>query len=94
VHIVNSQQFRELTGEEPPPTPVSAQTYAEHGLPWFELYDERRGDIPAAERLARVATVKDTDVTRGLSPGPEETSVDVDEAVIHKIHPEGRDPAS
>ena len=40
VHIVNSMDFREITGLEPPPTPVSARTYTDYGLPWFDLYDE------------------------------------------------------
>ena len=34
VHIVNSEAYGELFGEEPPPSPISAQTYADWGLPW------------------------------------------------------------
>jgi hypothetical protein len=52
VHIVNSEQFSNITGTEPPPPPVDAQTYTAHGLPWFDLYDEARADLPGSERLA------------------------------------------
>ena len=46
VHIVNSQLWREITGEPCPPTPVDARAYTDAGLPWFELYDDQLGDIP------------------------------------------------
>jgi hypothetical protein len=57
VAIVNSAQYRALTGRPPPPSPVDAATYTEHGLPWFELYDETRGDIAGSDTLAGVEPV-------------------------------------
>ena len=45
VHIVDSESYRELTGQDAPPSPVSAKTYTEYGLPWFELYDEEKGTL-------------------------------------------------
>ncbi len=52
--------WREITGEEPPPTPVSARTYSEHGFPWFSLYVEgvraehrrKRSLLPLLDRMA------------------------------------------
>jgi hypothetical protein len=57
VHLVNSLEYAELTGETPPPTPIDGRTYTEFGLPWFELYDEDRGDITASEPLTRVRPI-------------------------------------
>jgi len=57
VHIVNSTMYHEVTGEAPPPTPISAQTYTDYGLPWFKLYDEERGDVDAPDILTRVASL-------------------------------------
>ena len=37
VHLVDGEMFRQITGKEPPPTPISPETYAEAGLPWPEL---------------------------------------------------------
>ena len=51
VHLVNTQQYAALTGSPPPPSPISAATYAEYGLPWFSLYDEQRGDVAPSVRL-------------------------------------------
>ncbi|HET7481436.1 MAG TPA: hypothetical protein VFK89_01115, partial [Actinomycetota bacterium] len=50
VHIANSMVWRDITGEEPPATPVSASLYSEHGLPWFDLYDEHKSDIAGGRR--------------------------------------------
>lgn len=54
IHLVNSEQYRDLTGRDPPPSPVSASLYTERGLPWFDLYDEAAGDISRSEPLAGV----------------------------------------
>ena len=59
VRIVNSDEFRTLTGQDPPPSPITARLYTEHGLPWFELYDEDAGDVATSETLGRVKSVGD-----------------------------------
>jgi hypothetical protein len=43
---------------EPAPTPVSARTYSDHGLPRFERYDEARGDLPPSEPLGGVTLTR------------------------------------
>ena len=45
VHIVDSTMYERITGDAPPPSPVSARMYTEYGLPWFALYDEDKEDI-------------------------------------------------
>jgi hypothetical protein len=75
VHIVNSAQFQELTGKEPPVSPVTAATYTELGLPWFDLYDEELGDVEVPDVLTSL---------RGTGEGGEE-SVDVEPGQVRKI---------
>jgi hypothetical protein len=58
VHILNSELFRQVTGFDPPPTPIDVQTYIEWKLPWFELYDADRGSIPASDRLRKVKSIE------------------------------------
>ena len=70
VRIVNSDDWRAVTGEEPPPTPVDTRHYAEAGLPWFALYDEQQGDVAPGKPLQRVRSV---DEIAGMS----DSSVDV-----------------
>ena len=58
-------EWRDITGEEPPPTPISARLYTEHGFPWFDFYDESKGDIEGSDVLGGVKTVKGSMTTRG-----------------------------
>jgi hypothetical protein len=82
VHIVNSATFAALAGRTPPPTPIDAATYAKHGLPWFDLYDEAAGDLSPAPPL--------TGVTPTGGPSENETPVEVDPRVVRPIRPRGR----
>jgi hypothetical protein len=59
IRLLNSELWTELTGQPVPPTPVSAEAYAEHGLPWFELYDEHHEDLAPSARLAGVQGTAD-----------------------------------
>jgi hypothetical protein len=61
VHIVNSELWREITGEAPLPTPVTAKTYASYKLPWFDLYDEGAATLDPSDVLADVKSIKEMD---------------------------------
>jgi hypothetical protein len=85
VHIINSEQYRNLTGLDPPPTPITAKTYTEFGLPWFDLYDEAKGDITASKKLTQVRTISEKDVEKGDSSGKTDTSVNISKSQIKKL---------
>lgn len=76
VHIVSSDQWQDITGEAPPPSPVSARTYAEHGLPWFELYDEHAPTVAPSATLAGVKSVAAIDAQKSTHPLQDDASVD------------------
>lgn len=52
VHVVNSLQFFQVTGVEPPRTPPTAKDYTDAGLPWFDYYG---GDLKALEGAKELA---------------------------------------
>ncbi len=85
VHIVNSHAYREITGELPPATPITAKTYTEQGLPWYSLYDEKENDIKVSENLYSVKSVKLVDKIRNLSYQQDDTLVDVNPNQIKKV---------
>jgi hypothetical protein len=85
VHIVNSAMYREITGQDPPPTPVSAKTYAQYNLPWFDLYDETLGDISAPKVLEKVRGVKELDAEKGLAPQQDDDTIDIPPHKIVKL---------
>ena len=57
VLLVNSAEFRAITGQDPPPSPVAAEDYERLGLPWFRLYDEDLADSAPAAKLRGLRTV-------------------------------------
>jgi hypothetical protein len=67
VHIANSELYKEITGHEPPSSPISAETYTQYGYPWFKLYNEGKGDIPNSKQLSTIKSVKYVDQEKGLS---------------------------
>lgn len=75
VHIVNSELWREITGEAPPATPVTAKEYAAHGLPWFDLYDEGAPALEPGEVLAKVKSVAQIDADKSTLPLQDDDSV-------------------
>ena len=77
VHIVNSMMYREITGSEPPTTPVTAKTYAKHNLPWFDIYDENMSDIALSPELSQVKSIKEMDAEKGFSEQQDDSSVDL-----------------
>jgi hypothetical protein len=87
VHIVNSLAYQAITGEAPPPSPVSARTYTEYGFPWFALYDEAQGDLSPSDRLASVKSVKEMDQQKDLAPQQDDNPVEVATTQIKTVGP-------
>ncbi|OXY92712.1 hypothetical protein [Streptomyces diastatochromogenes] len=59
VHLVTPPEWRRITGEAPPPSPVDRAAYTSAGLPWFDYYDEDAEDLAPAETLEAVKPVGD-----------------------------------
>jgi hypothetical protein len=64
IHIVSPQTWYAITGEPPPPTPVTFRAYQAAGLPWFHIYDEDRPGTAASPELAGIRPVDDFDRRR------------------------------
>jgi hypothetical protein len=90
VHIANSLAYREITGMEPPPTPVSARLYAQYGFPWYDLYDEKMGDIAPPDALQQIKTVKQIDQEKCFAPQQDDAPVGVpgDAVITYKLEPD------
>ncbi|MEU0781016.1 hypothetical protein ABZ341_05465 [Streptomyces sp. NPDC006173] len=59
VHLVTPPEWRRITGEAPPPSPVDRAAYTRAGLPWFDYYDEDASDLAPADELGPVKPVGD-----------------------------------
>lgn len=85
VRILNSLQYREVTGHELPDTPVSAQLYIESGFPWFDLYDESKADLPPSSVLKQVRTVWQKEHGDENAESSEAKSVKVEKLPVRKL---------
>jgi hypothetical protein len=87
VHLVNSQMYEQITGEKPPVSPIDAQTYARHGYPWFDLWDEGMGDVKASGTLAGVKSIGQMDVEKGMEGQQDDSPVEEKNVHHYKIKP-------
>lgn len=74
VHLVTPPEWRRITGEAPPPSPVDRAAYTRAGLPWFDYYDQDGHDLGPADALGAVKPVgewlgDDLDPWQAPAPG-------------------------
>lgn len=89
VHLLNTEQYRDLTGLDPPPTPVDAEAYIRNGLPWFELYDEDRADVAPSARLATMKGLREVEREQGEVVDDELVGIPADQIRHIEIGPPG-----
>jgi hypothetical protein len=98
VHLVDAAMFRQITGRDAPPSPITARDYTAAGLPWFDLYDDDRGDVAAPAPLRRVKSPARRERERKGKAGPSpdgrgargdaaDSPVAVPPAQVHVIRP-------
>ncbi|MFG2602641.1 hypothetical protein ACGFT2_03605 [Streptomyces sp. NPDC048514] len=59
VHLVTPPQWRRITGEAPPPSPVDRAAYTRAGLPWYDYYDTDAEDLAPTDTLQAVRPAGD-----------------------------------
>jgi hypothetical protein len=67
VQILNSELFHAVTGKSPPKSPISAKTYAQHGLPFYKIYEEKSsimGNFQNLKSITELDDIKDKSGTR------------------------------
>jgi hypothetical protein len=85
VRILNSEEYRAVTGHAPPASPISAHSYTQHGFPWFQIYDEKLGEVPTAERFARVKSLREKRQEHGEPTDALEQTLEVPPAQVRKL---------
>jgi len=80
---VNSEQFKAITGKDPPKSPISQSSYMQHGIPWFEIYDEKKLAIEKSNVLSGVKSVKEIVQTEGSTiVDPEDNTININHSDI------------
>lgn len=83
VHTFNSARFQELTGLDPPPTPISAAVYAQCGLPYFDIYNEELSGIEG--NFEGVKSVNEMDWEGKLTREKAEAVAEVAESTNNQV---------
>ncbi len=78
VHIANAELFQEITGMAPPPSPISAQDYSRHGLPWFSLYDADQPAVGGSGVLTDVWSIAELDEAKIGPAAPIDPSIELE----------------
>ena len=82
VTLANAEQWMNITGEEPPMSAISAKSYTEAGLPWFDYYGEDKIAIEGAKKLGNIKSIKQLEVNTKSGIWPAD-SVIKNPTVVH-----------
>jgi len=66
IHIVNSEVYQQITGRPAPPSPITADQYARHKIPWYSDYDEKARSVSPVGIFKRILSVGKIDKNRGF----------------------------
>ncbi|KAG8355558.1 hypothetical protein FVEN_g6453 [Fusarium venenatum] len=69
VQVLNSASFERLTDELPPVSPVSTETYAKWGFPFFSIYEEPSaicGDFTGVKSIAEIYKTSEKSLPDGM----------------------------
>ncbi len=67
VHLVNSEAYKEITGLNPPKSPVTAAEYRKAKLPWYSHYDEGSPHLKPLAIFKRILGVAEIEKKRGIA---------------------------
>lgn len=76
VHVLNSLQYKAVTGKVPPKMPPTAKDYTDAGLPWFEYYAADSLALEGAAKLAQLDGIAAKGIKQGEKLLPENDPVD------------------
>jgi len=86
VHILNSEQWKTVTGKPIPSMPPSAQQYTQANLPWFEYYDDQSNALDGSSKLAALDSVAAKTIKNGEPPLADNSSIKPTN--VHKLSPQ------
>ena len=85
IRIVDTVTFKQITGRDAPPTPISAEHYTRAGLPWFRYYEETVATVGAAGILARIRGVRQIDRLKGAKVIAQEPTIQIKPEQLREI---------
>lgn len=66
VHLLNSLEYKEVTGKNPPNSPLSPKQYQQYGYTWFDYYSDEVA-INGSKELSKINSVAQLEITKDNS---------------------------
>ena len=76
VHLCNSMQWRQITGDNPPHPPFTINEYASYGIPWFDYYHDDLKTLNGSAILETVKSVATVSAAKGDGPLSGEATIE------------------
>ncbi|KAF0974043.1 hypothetical protein FDP41_006653 [Naegleria fowleri] len=86
VHIVNSEMYKQITGENPPACPISAKTYTQYKYPWYDYYAEGSHIETSSILNNTVKTVSQIDKQKHKWPLQDTTTIAISNVKVIKAN--------
>ena len=67
IHLVNSLAYKAITGNDPPPSPITAAAYERAKIPWYSHYDEAAPKVRPPSIFKRLLGVSEIEKRRGIA---------------------------
>ena len=68
VHILNSKQWENVTGEEPHSNPITKEDYIANGIPWFKFYSDGQEALKGSSKLNNLEKLETLLIKKGVNP--------------------------
>lgn len=85
IHLVNSLAYKEITGLEPPASPITSVEYQRANIPWYSYYDESAPIVKPPSIFKRILTVTGIAKKRGIDQSDDLRMRHLVVQQIHKI---------
>jgi hypothetical protein len=70
IYLVNSLVYKEITGNDLPPSPITIENYQKEKIPWFSHYDEFIIPVNPTNAFKRILSVSSIEKKRGIVEEP------------------------
>lgn len=74
-HIANSLTWRAVTGDNPPTVPLTSKEYNDHGMPWFDFYNDSATPLNGSTVLNSLKSIVQMGKIKKDNPLPENQTV-------------------
>ena len=83
VHLANSEQYKMITGKNPPTEPLNSQTYQRYGYPWFDYYSDSKA-IAGSDILSKIDSIGSMQVKNNEQILPDDGhKPNINQPIIH-----------